>query len=275
MAELIPEEEITEEFVKVMRTVSVGTAGFAATLAGLTGALVGFETARRRLEKKYAERAEQEIDEMRDHFRNQMIAREVKPDLDELGKKVTDLGYGSEAERDHIENAGERKDQAHARAVVEGPGEPNTPDVPPAIRNIFETQEAERAETQQDPDPVAWNYEAEKASREGKHAYVIHADEVGDAEFSFDEITLTYYQGDDVLCDSEDKVVDDQERVVGIDNLDRFGHGSNDPNIVFVRNEAMQLDIEIVRSEKTFAEEVHGLAHADAPPRKRRTEWDE
>jgi hypothetical protein len=115
---------------------------------------------------------------------------------------------------------------------------------------------------------------AETAARAEKHAYVIHLDERGQ-EDGYDEITLTYYQGDDVLCDAEDKVVDDQERVVGVENLDKFGHGSNDVNVVYVRNDAMQLDIEIVKSDKTYAEEVHGLAHADNPPRRRRTEWDE
>jgi hypothetical protein len=147
-----------------------------------------------------------------------------------------------------------------------GPGEPNTPDVPPAVQNVFENNPpVEQNE---------WDWIAETAARAEKHAYVIHLDERGQ-EDGYDEITLTYYQGDDVLCDAEDKVIDDQERVVGVENLDKFGHGSNDVNVVYVRNDAMQLDIEIVKSDKTYAEEVHGLAHADNPPRRRRTEWDE
>jgi hypothetical protein len=58
----------------------------------------------------------------------------------------------------------------------------------------------------------------------------------------------------------KDEVIDEQDELIGLANLSRFGHGSGDPNIVYVRNEEKKLDIEIVHSDRKYAVEVHGFA---------------
>src|SRR5947209_2636456 len=61
--------------------------------AGVTvGALGGFFGAKLRLEKKYEKLAEEEIAEMRRHYRRRATARE-KPDLADLNKLVKDQQY--------------------------------------------------------------------------------------------------------------------------------------------------------------------------------------
>jgi hypothetical protein len=110
-----------------------------------------------------------------------------------------------------------------------------------------------------------WDYDTEKALRTEGGTYVIHKDEVGDTEYA--EMVLSYYAGDDVLCDEQDRIIDNPEKLVG-NCLEKFGHGSNDRNVVHVRNEALAIDLEVIKSDKTYAEEVHGLKHED-PPRKR------
>jgi hypothetical protein len=173
------------------------------------------------------------------------VAKEVKPELSDLGRKARELGY--------------------TETVIESerpPGAPVTKEsVEPPQQNIFEAQ----------PKDV-WDFSKEIASRDGKSLYIIHYDERG--ESGNEEVTLTYYAGDDVLCDAQDKVVEDVDKVVGEENLDKFGHGSNDPVIVYVRNENLSIDIEVVKSEQTYAEEVHGFTHEDQP-RRRRERWKE
>lgn len=250
MAEALTEEaveqiaEATPEFVEALTGIRASFVVLASAFSALAGAATGFEVARRRLQAKYEKIAEEEIDEMRDHFRARLVAKEEKPDLSELGKKAKELGYSSDGD------------------VPAPQGEVNTPAVPPEVRNVFEDRKSDHE----------WDYETEKASRNPDKPYVIHYDERGETELEM--ITLTYYAGDDVLCNEKDTIIEDQDKLVGVENLDRFGHGSQDVNIVYVRNEDLSLEIEVIKSDKTYAEEVHGFSHGDAP-RKRKREWDE
>lgn len=226
--------------------------GFAVGAA--LGAGGGFYAARRYLEPKYKKISEDEISEMREHYRKRMIVREEKPDLNDLHKRVEDLGY----------NRGEKGPIVKPSVPVDPPppGTPNmpvsgTPDPLSEVRkNVFDA--AKDASE-------GWDYEVEKAVRKEGGTYVIHQDEFGETDNN--EVTLSYYAGDDVLCDANDRIVDNQDRLVG-DCLDKFGHGSGDRNVVYIRNEALAVDLEVIKSDKTYAEEVHGFKHED-PPRKK------
>jgi len=45
--------------------------------------------------------------------------------------------------------------------------------------------------------------------------------------------------------------------------VEKFGHGSGDPNVVYIRNEQYTAEIELCRSPNSYAEEVHGFKHSD------------
>jgi hypothetical protein len=98
MAELTQEEveavaEALPEFTEAMVGISKGFAALGAVCVSAASAVAGYVLAMKRLEDKYAAVAEDEIDSMRDHFRKQLIARDEKPNLGDLGKKVEALGY--------------------------------------------------------------------------------------------------------------------------------------------------------------------------------------
>ena len=78
--------------------------------------------------------------------------------------------------------------------------------------------------------------------------YVISPEEFG--EFGNEMKSLTYY-ADDVLADDDDDIISDPESVVG-DALQHFGEYEDD--CVHVRDERIECDYEILRSEKTFGE---------------------
>jgi hypothetical protein len=232
-----------------------GWVGFVMTAVGAgVGAFVGYRVAQRRLRDEYAREAETEIDQMREHFRARLMVRESKPEITDLNQRVEQLGYASTPK----EKSTEEK--------AAGPGDPNTSVVPQDIRNVFDTA--------QDKDHE-WDYEIEEAIRAelGDRPHVIHVDERHETEN--EEITLTYYEGDDVLCDMQDNIIDNPDAVVGEANLSRFGHGSGDRNIVYIRNPVLHTDIEVCLSTGTYAEEVHGLKHSDVPPRRRRRSREE
>jgi hypothetical protein len=101
-----------------------------------------------------------------------------------------------------------------------------------------------------------WDYEEEKRNRDSLAPYVIHTDEFFSNEMDFVQHTWTYYEGDDVMIDEEDVVVYNHEQKLG--EL-KFGHGSGDPNSVYIRNEKMKMEMEVLREEGLYSIEVMGL----------------
>lgn len=125
----------------------------------------------------------------------------------------------------------------------------------PRSRNVFDAQSIE-----------GWDQEREEASRVAEHPYIISHDEHLENAFEHGQNTLTYYAGDQILVDERQQPIEDVEAVVGIENL-RFGHGSRDASIVYIRNERIELDLEVVRDSGTYVEEV--LGHEPPTPRLR------
>lgn len=104
-----------------------------------------------------------------------------------------------------------------------------------------------------------WDYEIELANREEDVPYVIHQDEFNEEEpAGYNSVTYTYYAGDDVLCDEDGKPLPHADIIVGQENL-KFGHGADDEDVVFVRNDRLELEMEICRVPGSYEEEVLGL----------------
>jgi hypothetical protein len=90
--------------------------------------------------------------------------------------------------------------------------------------------------------------------------HIIHQDEFfSNEETPFQQTTYVYYAGDDKLTDTDNTVLNNRESFVGPDALINFGHGTDDANIVYVRNPGLELEIEVVRHNGTYEEEVLGL----------------
>ena len=101
-----------------------------------------------------------------------------------------------------------------------------------------------------------WNYEAELSTRTPERPYVVHQDEFFSNEMGFHQDTLTYYERDDIMVDSDDTPMYDYKKLMG-DLL--FGHGTTDPNVVYIRNEKLELEWEILLHTGSFSEEVLGV----------------
>lgn len=107
--------------------------------------------------------------------------------------------------------------------------------------------------------------------------YIITHDEFYAGETKYDTQELTYYEKDDTLTDEHDTPLEQTDKLVGDDHLVRFGSGSKDPNIVFVRNDRLGIDYEITRSKGSYLEQVLGmlpeneneLKHSDQRDRRR------
>lgn len=83
--------------------------------------------------------------------------------------------------------------------------------------------------------------------------YVISPDEFGEKDYTM--VTLTYYN-DRVLADRFDEVIDDPTELVGPEALESFGEYEDDA--VYVRNDALKTDYEILLDVRDYSEMVGG-----------------
>ena len=254
--------ESMEQFIRSLQKVKVqyGLVGYA--IGAATGALIAWKLAYRKAERRYAEIADAEVAEMSEHYHAKVRSLEANREKGDLEDLVQERGYFTED--DERPPMAVTPPDAVVEAASEGLSEETTrvpPPVPvaPAVtrRNLF--RDAEPTAAVMD----SWDYESEKRRRSPDTPYIIHYDERNEFE-EYGEETLNYYERDDVLCNERDEVIGEgQERdeLIGEGNLDRFGHGSNDPSIVYVRNDRVEMVYEIVRTPNSFAEEVHGFTH--------------
>ncbi len=87
---------------------------------------------------------------------------------------------------------------------------------------------------------------------------------ITEAEFmengpEYDQVSYTYYAGDGVLADTADEMVEDIEPDVGLENLEHFGEGDWDPNLLYIMNRRIATMFEIALSQGSYAVEVQGL----------------
>lgn len=123
-------------------------------------------------------------------------------------------------------------------------------------QNVF----VERDKNNSDNESRDWDYNAEIADRElhPDIPYAISFEEFNENAPGHEQTTLTYFALDDTLVDAQDKPIDNTEYTVGDDNLNRFGHGSGDPNVVYVRNEKIDMDFEVVRDKGSYSKAIFG-----------------
>lgn len=116
----------------------------------------------------------------------------------------------------------------------------------PIIANVFAEDE--------------WDYEAEVAKRTEDEPYVLHRDEFYSDEQGYTQSTLTYYAGDDMLVDEENKPIYNFNVILG---PLLFGHGSGDENVFYIRNDKLRAEYEITRDLGLYSVEVLGLEIED------------
>lgn len=79
----------------------------------------------------------------------------------------------------------------------------------------------------------------------------------------YDKLTIYYYEDDDTLADEEGACIADVASIIGDDALNSFGEGSEDPEVVYVRNPMLGIDYEVIRLSKSYAKEVLGFKDDD------------
>jgi hypothetical protein len=105
-----------------------------------------------------------------------------------------------------------------------------------------------------------WDMEKEQSERTEDKPYILHKDEFYENEKDYSQLSLTYFEGDDIMCDEEQTPVYNYLNVTG---PLLFGHGSHDRNTFYVRNDDRSCEYEIIRDSGHFAIEVLALDAED------------
>lgn len=264
------------------KNVQIGGAAF---LGLILGGAAGYSIASRHGVKII----DREIRAVKEYYRNpgdrishHTIKQGVESDPTELLKSYSEKAdeYKSTDTKSPIVPKGNRGDTAAAVAYNQVEARDDTDDVEDLEAEIAEKEEIDPDEDNpeenllrnifeaQDPDDVIpdWDYEEELVNRSPDVPYVISLEEFTDGSEGFEQTTVTYFEGDDVLSDESDKIIEDIANTVSEETLYRFGHGSKDNNVVYVRNEKLNLDFEILRSHRKYAQEVLGfIEHSNKP----------
>lgn len=99
------------------------------------------------------------------------------------------------------------------------------------------------------------DYSKEELSR--NRPYVISPEEFGDID-DYDTISITYFK-DKVLAYLDLELVEDADDVIGLDSLNHFGQYEDDS--VFVRNDMLKADYEILLDPKNYSDVINEIPH--------------
>lgn len=218
-------------------------------VAGAAGAVIAHVVTKKQLQTKYEKIAAKEIAEAKAFY----TVLHKKDDMS-TPKKVADK----------LMPKPELREAADALLTYQGkndiePKEIVTEVVEDTVTNVF-------AESSVDDN---FDYEEELKNRSPSRPYIISEEEFLQGEAGFNQSSITYYAGDGALADEEDTEIPFIDPVIGEDNL-RFGHGSSDARTVYIRNEMLSCDYEVLKSDGKYAHEVLGLEHSDGGSRGRR-----
>lgn len=257
-------------------------AASAMSLAG--GMAAGYTIAQKKLKAQYEEAMAKEIEETKTYYSRLHKTGDFADPIEVLKQYAGDIIEDSEyaptsddniftkdmedTEPDEIVEVEVEVTEEVTISHIDEEAEPQEN----VVKNVFAGREPVIADD--------WDYMSEIAERDENFPYIIHHDEYFGNETDYEQTSLTYFAGDDVLLDDRDEVIPDPDETVGESNLDKFGKGSKDNNIVYIRNDKMEMDFEVVRHEGNYVKNVLGfdqdaLEHSDRRGKSRRFRHDD
>lgn len=225
----------------------VGAVSLVSLAAGGAG---GYLLAEKRMREKYEAVAKRDIAEMKEFYKKFYKAEEYETAESAAAVLVPDRSDFQPPAVDTSPLLGDAVEAVQAYAGLD----PAPVVTQEQVRNLF---------VENTPLDREWDYEAEMARRTPDAPYIISHQEFLENDGDFEQQTVTYFEGDDVLADETQAPVQNPLKLIGDEALSSFGYGSDDNRIVYVRNPKLEVDLEIIKSPGKFAKEVLGFDFDD------------
>ena len=215
-------------------------------LAGLAvGSAATYFAVKDYFEAQAEQRIQKEVDSVKESYLKRAAAKD-------LADKNT------EEKRRRVEV---RRQKARDISDNELSPDPNDPEERKTIREIQQIRRRYNREAfAEEDEPVRRHnvfddqddfYEEHPSEGAEERPYPITPEEFANEKRFFDKITIYLYR-DDVAVDEQERVVDDLEQLVGIENIGRLGDLCDDENVVLIRNEMRSADYEIRLMEEDY-----------------------
>ena len=208
-----------------MNKTVIGIISFAA------GAAIGSVATWMLVKNKYEQIAQEEIEEVREVYMNAIRKTEEVDDEHEESAPVNEAPKVAELKsyNDVVKESGYINYGNITEAEVEEMVKEKTKEIVEECNDILKKTE----------------------DKVNNKPYVIHPDEFGD---EYNVVTLVCYNDKVVTTYDTGEVLTDEEveKLVGLDSLSRFGEYEEDS--VFVRNDSLNVDYEILRDEENYSD---------------------
>lgn len=205
--------------------------------AGAAGGILG---TKQYFKKKYAEKADQDIEAMRIWYDEQVDAIiNYLPEENEDGEVISEEKVVEESVKKH-------GDSVNYSSKYKRKNKPFEDVYGDLGETLSEEDEAALAETIANSEESKSNY--------GRAPKIISEDSLGELPGYIESSVLMYYTEDDVLTDEEDNIIDDPEYFVG-NCLEQFDFKHSDESVIFVRNFSLDTVYEISKVDGAFHDE--------------------
>lgn len=183
------------------------------------GAALGFGCGLLFFKEKYKRIADEEIDSVKSYYQDKMIAERARIDKIEENSKKLD---------EVIDEYTKKEEKPRTK-----------------YNKVGETKEDEEVKAEQE------NPEEDEPTK----PYLITEEEFLNDKNEYDKISLTYYTYDDTLADEYDEMIDIEESI----SSDIYNQLASSEEDLYVRNNTLETDFEIMRVEASFHDKYGGF----------------
>jgi predicted DNA-binding protein (UPF0251 family) len=231
--------------------------GLIAFLGFCGGGVAGFFAGKKLLEEHYNQVVQEEIDSVKKAFRRQMKSMETaKPAAAE--KTESPVQAESDAKTDKVALAKKLKAEGLSNAEAAKKMGINESTIRSLLNDSSDGKKKDYRMYYPEKKVVAPVKEEPKEEKKTS-PYVIPPEDFG-TNAGYEEISLTYY-ADGVVADDDDNAMSDEdiEETIGHESLKHFGEYEDDS--VFVRNDDMRTDYEILQDERRYKDAMSNKAY--------------
>jgi hypothetical protein len=223
------------------------------------GSGIGYLIARKQLDAKYAQIAQEEIDSVREYYRRMLD-----------GSSCDELEDDDQDNDDTVDAVIAEESYDKTQNFRHSPS--------PLVRSSLDENKSEKAKRdyqihKPQPEVVRARVDPPEPPVEpgpGPSIYEISDEDYSETHNEYDKISLYYHRFDGILCDEQEELVDDIGRTISVEIEEGL---FNRNGAVYVRNDNIAADYEIVIMNSSYSEH-----HTDTPPmssRRRRSRDEE